>query len=219
MQERVESIRRSIDSIRKSGTLPHWRMTYAESLLLRATEYIAVDRAPEASMVLDKLDRWVRTHTPRVPVETADAKAPMVFWNAEILAKTIEQIKATLSRRKMLVPHTEREAICRRLDVVETWIGESKFLEAHEELLSLRAALIARLRRSFRARLVASTAYRHGSLVQPAGTLVGLYNAQHTLEETFQVVGERDPIWVEDFLDVYNNLFRIVEKLVPQDKK
>jgi len=33
------------------------------------------------------------------------------------------------------------------------------------------------------------------------------------------VVGERDPIWVEDFLEIYNDLFRIVERLVPQDKK
>jgi hypothetical protein len=32
-------------------------------------------------------------------------------------------------------------------------------------------------------------------------------------------VGERDPIWIEDFLDVYNDLFRIAERLVPQEKK
>ena len=48
---------------------------------------------------------------------------------------------------------------------------------------------------------------------------MGPYNSRHTLEETFQVIGERDPIWIEDFLDIYNDLFRIVERLVPQDKK
>jgi hypothetical protein len=142
----------------------------------------------------------------------------MVFWNADMLRGIIAQIRNTLTEKKMLVPSTERDAITRRLDLVEKWIAESKILEAHQELLALRSALIARLRRSYRARL-ASSDYRSGSFVQPAGTLVGPYNARHTLEETFQVVGERDPIWVEDFLDIYNDLFRIVERLVPQDKK
>lgn len=218
MPERVESIRRSIDSIRKSGTLPHWRMAYAESLLNRAGEYIAVDRLPEAKLVLDKLSRWVESHRPpEVQVVQAGA-SPMVFWNAELLSDMVARVRKTIAEKKMLVPATERDAILRRLDMVDSWIKESKFLEAHEELLSLRSALIARLRRSYRARL-ASSDYRQGSFVQPVGTLVGPYNARHTLEETFQVVGERDPIWVEDFLDIYNDLFRIVERLVPQDKK
>lgn len=218
MQERVESIRRSIDSIRKTGTMPHWRMAYAESLLTRAGEYIAVDREPEARLVLNKLTRWVETHTPKVAEASATEKNPMVFWNADMLLGIVTQIRNTLTEKKMLVPSTERDAISRRLDLVEKWIAESKILEAHQELLALRSALIARLRRSYRARL-ASSDYRSGSFVQPAGTLVGPYNARHTLEETFQVVGERDPIWVEDFLDIYNDLFRIVERLVPQDKK
>jgi hypothetical protein len=62
-------------------------------------------------------------------------------------------------------------------------------------------------------------AYRSGNYSQPEGTQVGLYNAQHTLEETLHIVGERDPIWIEDFLEIYNELFRIVEKLNPQEKK
>ena len=218
MQERIESIRRSIDAIRKSGTLPHWRMVYAEKLLERAGDYVAIDREPEAGMVLDKLSRWISTHEPKVKTEAVAETSPMVFWNAEMLMGMVERIRTTLSQKKMLVPSTERDAILRRIDIVAKWIAESKFLEAHDELLALRSALIARLRRSYRARL-ASSDYRSGSFVQPAGTLVGPYNARHTLEETFQVVGERDPIWVEDFLDIYNDLFRVVERLVPQDKK
>jgi hypothetical protein len=65
--------------------------------------------------------------------------------------------------------------------------------------------------------VVATDLYQGGG--QPAGSLVGPYNALHTMEETFHVVGERDPIWIEDFLEIYNDLFRIVERLVPQDKK
>jgi len=218
MQERIESVRRTIDSIRKSGTLPHWRMVYAETLLERAEDYVAIDRAPEAGMVLDKLTRWTETHMPPEAKDAASESAPIVFWNADMLRQIVSQVRDTLAKKKMLVPSTERDLILRRIDIVEKMIVESKLLEAHEELLSLRSSLIARLRRSYRARL-ASSDYRHGSFVQPAGSLVGPYNARHTLEETFQVVGERDPIWVEDFLDIYNDLFRIVERLAPQDKK
>ena len=218
MQERLESIRQNIDAIRKSGKLPHWRMVYADSLLTRAGEYVAVDRLPEASKVADKLERWVKTHSVHLDSQDRFAENPMVFWNADLLLATSAKLKQTLAEKKLLVPATERESTLRRLNVVENWIREGLLLQAHEELLSLRSALIARLRRSLRARLVAADLYR-GTASLPAGSLIGPYNSLHTLEETFHVVGERDPIWIEDFLEIYNDLFRITERLVPQDKK
>lgn len=217
MQERLENLRQNIDAIRKSGKLPHWRMVYADNLLNRAGEYVAVDRLPEAGMVADKLDRWIATHTPKADESNRFAENPMVFWNEQLLGGISEQIKKTLADKRMLIPNTERDTTLRRLNVVESWIKEDNLLAAHEELLSLRGALIARLRRSYRARQAVVTAYQQGT--QPEGSLVGPYNARHTLEETFHVVGERDPIWIEDFLEIYNDLFRIVERLVPQDKK
>ena len=218
MQERLENIRQNIDAIRKSGMLPHWRMVYADNLLNRAGEYVAVDRLPEAQMVADKLERWLKTHSPRVDSSERFAENPMVFWNADMLLAMSAKLKQTLLEKRQLVPSTERDSTMRRLTVVEEWIRGGNLLQAHDELLLLRTALIARLRRSYRARLVATDLYR-GTVVQPAGSLVGPYNALHTLEETFHVVGERDPIWIEDFLEIYNDLFRIVERLVPQDKK
>ena len=218
MQERLESLKNSIDAIRKSGKLPHWRMVYADSLHARAGEYVAVDRLPEALRVAEKLERWISTHTPKGEQDRRFAENPMVFWNGELLGKISERIKNTLNEKRSLVPNTERETILRRLGLVESWIQEGEVLAAHEELLSLRGALISRRRRSLRARLAAKNLYKGGNVVQPAGSLVGLYNARHTLEETFHVVGERDPIWVEDFLEIYNDLFHIVDSLVPQEK-
>ncbi len=218
MQERLDNIRQNIDSIRKSGKIPHWRMVYADSLLNRAGEYLAVDRLPEATKVADKLDRWIKTHSVHLDSQDRFAENPMVFWNADLLLATSAKLKQTLAEKRLLVPATERESTLRRLNVVEAWIREGLLLQAHEELLSLRSALIARLRRSLRARLVAADLY-HGTVALPAGSQVGPYNSLHTLEETFHVVGERDPIWIEDFLEIYNDLFRITERLVPQDKK
>lgn len=219
MQNRLDILRQSIDAIRKTGKLPHWRLVYADNLLNRAGEYLAVDRLPEAGMVADKLDRWISTHMPKEENSGRFMDNPMVFWNEEILGKISEQIKRTLANKRMLIPNTERDTTLRRLNTVEAWIKAGEFLMAHEELLSLRSALIARLRRSYRARQAVVNAYQQGGFTQPAGALVGPYNARHTLEETFHVVGERDPIWIEDFLEIYNDLFRIVERLVPQDKK
>jgi hypothetical protein len=218
MQERLDTIRQNIDAIRKSGKLSHWRMVYAENLLNRAGEYLAVDRLPEAGRVAEKLERWINSHTPRVDKSERFSENPMVFWNADMLLAMSAKLKQTLLEKRQLVPSTERDSTIRRLTLVEGWIREGQLLQAHDELLALRTALIARLRRSFRARLVATDLYR-GTASVPAGSLVGPYNALHTLEETFHVVGERDPIWIEDFLEIYNDLFRVVERLVPQDKK
>ncbi|MBQ2560444.1 MAG: hypothetical protein II565_07670 [Fibrobacter sp.] len=218
LSEKLSEIKASIDAIRKTGKLSHWRMVYADTLCTRAQEYVAVDRYPEAQLVAQKLERWIQAHKPALETNKGDARPPMIFWNADLLKQIVARIRSTLSAKKMLVPATERDAINRRLNLVDEWIQKGDFLVAHDELLALRSALIARLRRSYRARVVASSAYS-GNYVQPAGSVVGLYNSLHTLEETFHIVGEHDPIWIEDFLEIYNDLFRIVERLVPQDKK
>ncbi|OWV16686.1 hypothetical protein [Fibrobacter sp. UWB3] len=218
LTEKLSEIKASIDAIRKTGKLSHWRMVYADTLYTRAQEYVAVDRYPEAKLVAQKLDRWIQAHKLALETNKGDARPPMIFWNADLLNNIVKRIRSTLETKKMLVPSTERDSINRRLNIVDGWIQKGEYLVAHDELLALRSALIARLRRSYRARIVASSAYS-GGYVQPAGSTVGLYNSLHTLEETFHIVGEHDPIWIEDFLEIYNDLFRIVDRLVPQDKK
>ena len=218
LTEKLSAIKESIDAIRKTGKISHWRMVYADTLCTRAQEYVAVDRYPEAKLVAQKLERWIKAHEPALVTNTGDTRPPMIFWNADLLRNIVSRIRSTLAAKQMLVPSTERDSINRRLNVVEDWIQKGEFLVAHDELLALRSALIARLRRSYRARVVASSVYS-GGYVQPTGSMVGLYNSLHTLEETFHIVGEHDPIWIEDFLEIYNDLFRIVDRLVPQDKK
>ena len=218
LTKKLSDIKQCIDAIRKSGKLSHWRMVYADTLYTRAQEYVAVERYPEACLIVQKLERWIKAHKPVLEKCKGDIRPPMIFWNAELLNKIVERIRATLEAKKMLVPSTERESINRRLNLVDSWIKKGEYLVAHDELLALRSALIARLRRSYRARVVASSVY-NGNYVQPTGSVVGLYNSLHTLEETFHIVGEHDPIWIEDFLEIYNDLFRIVDRLVPQDKK
>ena len=44
LTEKLSEIKASIDAIRKTGKLSHWRMVYADTLYTRAQEYVAVDR-------------------------------------------------------------------------------------------------------------------------------------------------------------------------------
>ena len=143
MQERLDSIRQNIDAIRKSGKLSHWRMVYAENLLNRAGEYVAVDRLPEASRVADKLERWIKNHTPRVDKSDRFSESPMVFWNGDLLLSMSAKLKQTLLDKRQLVPATERDSTLRRLTLVEDWIREGKLLQAHDELLALRLSCVA----------------------------------------------------------------------------
>jgi hypothetical protein len=130
------------------------------------------------------------------------------------------RIKDDFNQKKQLIPAPERDSFSRRLDKIESWIEEVKILKAREDLLAVRLSLIARLKRSYRARtLTFAPQSKNSSISRASSSMVGLYNAQHTLENTFSLIGERDPIWVEDFLEVYNNLFKYVERLAVKDKK
>ena len=166
LAEKLSGIKESIDAIRKTGKLSHWRMVYADTLCSRAQEYVAVDRYPEAKLVAEKLERWIQAHKPALETNKADTRPPMIFWNVDLLNKIVARIRSTLETKKMLVPATERDSINRRLNLVETWIQKGEYLVAHDELLALRSALIARLRRSYRARVVATSAYQNTTAFQ-----------------------------------------------------
>ena len=60
LTEKLSEIKASIDAIRKTGKLSHWRMVYADTLYTRAQEYVAVDRYPEAKLVTSSLSRRIR---------------------------------------------------------------------------------------------------------------------------------------------------------------
>ena len=130
LTEKLSAIKESIDAIRKTGKLSHWRMVYADTLCTRAQEYVAVDRYPEAKLVAQKLERWIKAHEPALVTNTGDSRPPMIFWNADLLNSIVKRIRSTLAAKQMLVPSTERDSINRRLNIVEGWIQKGEFLVA-----------------------------------------------------------------------------------------
>lgn len=220
IRNRITELREQVEVIRKSRRMPYWKLSYADFMLQRVEEYLLVDRTPEAVLMCDRLDSWVSKNKPSKQWHEEIHNPKIVFWSAPFLKKIVFELKNTLNQKRQLIPAPERDSFSRRLDKIEAWIEEGKILKAREDLLAVRLSLIARLKRSYRARTVTfSPKTKLHSMASASSSMVGLYNAQHTLENTFSLIGERDPIWVEDFLEVYNNLFKYVERLAVKDKK
>jgi hypothetical protein len=198
IRNRIIELREQVEVIRKSRRMPYWKLSYADFMLQRVEEYLLVDRTPEAVLMCDRLDSWVSKNKPSKQWHEEIHNPKIVFWSAPFLRKVIAELKTTLSQKKQLIPAPERDSFSRRLDKIESWIEEGKILKAREDLLAVRLSLIARLKRSYRARtLTFAPQSKNSSISRASSTVVGLYNSQHTLENTFSLIGERDPIWVD----------------------
>ena len=127
MQERIDSIRQEMDGIRKSGKLPHWRMVYADALLTRAQEYVAIDRAPEAVRVLDKLDRWVDSHKPKI---AENGKADFTPMSEDALCLSFVRQDAVI---KVDEEGTEAAAVSSAGIIKNTSVGPSSYVVFHAD--------------------------------------------------------------------------------------
>lgn len=220
LHTRMAEIRTSLDSVRKSGKVAYWRLSFAENLFTRAGEYVLVGREPEALETCNRIDRWLNRHLPKLSEKPREL-SPIVAFSADYLKNVLGDIRLTLEKKRPLIPVPERESALRHLDLLSKMLERGELRRLHDETIALRSALIARLKRSYRARsalLPLKNAFKEQSAM-PTSAMIGLYNSQKTLENAFNLVGERDPIWVEDFLELYSELFRYVETLAPEKKK
>lgn len=216
--ERLPDLRNRLENLRKSGKIPYWRFTFAEFLAERVGEYLAVNRTTEAAQTLSRLEKWILENEKTLKENSNIQLSEIEPWKADILKQVVDQVRLTLDTKRHLIPAPERETFLRRLDKTFQMIQSFLLKEAYDELTGVRSDLISRLYRSYRAR----GAFVPGDNLfhqQNPGTATGLYNTQHTLEMTLSLVGERDPIWVEDFLELYNNLMKITDRLTPAEKK
>lgn len=225
MKSKVDSLRQRMLDLRRVSSLPYWRTSYADFLLDRAGEYLAVDREPEALGVLERVDRWLSQQESAVRKKTEAVHAlsivPIRIWKNEDLHRDLARVRETLVVKKALIPGTERDALTSRMDRVERHIQSGLPDEARSELNGVRAAVVRRLTRSYRAWSVAKqqTGSSWTPSTRPDLAPSGPYNSRRNLEELLSLVGERDPIWVEDFLEVYNDVLQYAERLSDPDKK
>lgn len=225
--EQLQQLRRDLTQFRKVSSLPYWRLAFVEFLLNRVDECVAVGRLPEADGLCQRARHWLEQNQPKKTFgEHAPHDQREVQWDAPIVAANVARLRADLQRKKNLVPAPERESFHQGLKRVELLLADQKVGKARAELDTVRSSLIRRLQRSYRARAQAAPLVRNadGSIkpaVRPVRNPlqpVGPYNNQRAVEDVFTLVGERDPIWVEDFLELYNNLQGYVARLGNPDK-
>lgn len=225
--ESLQQLRRDLAQFRKVSPLPYWRLGFVEFMLNRAEECVAVGRLPEAEGLLKRVQMWLEQNQPRAASNAPSPETTRELqWDTPIIVANVERLRADLERKKRLVPAPEREAFQQGLQRVEHLLSEQKVRKARTELDAVRANLIRRLQRSYRARaqsiplvrcadgVIRSSVRAARSNLQP----VGPYNNQRAIEDVFALVGERDPIWVEDFAELYTSLQGFVERLGNPDK-
>lgn len=218
----LESVKNRVAALRKSGHVPYWRLAFAEFSLNRISDYIQVGALAEASEMTARLVRWLDSHErPDGKIQKTDSHVSL--WNESFVQSEIERLKKGMLAQNYLIPVAERIVFSNGMDRAQKLLAERNFDAAHSELLSLRSQLIFRLHRSYRARASMLLYNRRqgtpGQSAMPSGTVVGPYNAEKTLQSTLSLVGERDAIWVEDFLELYDGLSRIADRLAPIERK
>ncbi|MDR1759100.1 MAG: hypothetical protein LBR60_01080 [Fibrobacter sp.] len=216
--EVLSALRNRLEELRKSGKIPYWRFAFADFLIERANEYRVLSRTAEARETLLRLEKWITQSEETVKQTPPVQISEISYWKTPHLEQMQNLIQETLELKRHLIPAPERETFLRRLEKITPLIQSGTLKEAYEELIGIRSDLISRLYRSYRARgafLPGDGTFQHPH--PEIGT--GLYNTLHTLESTLSLVGERDPIWVEDFLELYNQLMKITDRLAPVEKK
>lgn len=216
---RMTAAKNLLQKIRQEGNLPWWRTSYAECMIQRAEEYIAVGRHDEWVMVLDRLDQWFAMIEKKFQRESSfsmrfAAVKSIQVWNRDLQEDILHRLERELEDRAPLIPLTERQAIQKQLKEVTILIGKEELDLSHKKLRVIRESWIRRLVRSYRAwKPTESTVVRSiPKSLQPAGP----YNARRNLEDLVTLVSERDPIWMEDFWELYHELFQYAERLTPQ---
>lgn len=216
-----DSVRNRVDSLRKKDRLPFWRLAFADFLLLRIADYRLLHEDAEASETIRRLNRWVDLHERELSLSEKPQNSKVPLWNRESLKKETTEFQKKLSSKKYLIPVAERISFTSGIEKAQRLVEEGSFDLAYSELFALRSQLVSRLHRSYRARsaMMLYSTHQVGFGHSPTGTVVGPYNAEHTLENALSLVGERDAIWVEDFLELYDGISKITERLAPLERK
>jgi hypothetical protein len=224
---RIETLRQRLLNLRRISTMPWWRSSYVEFLLERAAEYVAVGRVAECDGVLARADSWLLEQESKIRLSSPHPKQVthkhFRLFSTESLQTVLDRLHQELITRRQMIPGPDRDALLVRLDRVAKQLQSGHLDEAHGELNAIRVSWIRRLTRSYRAWTTMQPARSGGQAwVRPQRkdlTPTGPYNSRRNLEEMVALVGERDPIWVEDFLEVFNDLLQYAERLSDPDKK
>jgi hypothetical protein len=220
-----------LDELQQHMQVPWWKLKYAKGLLARIDDFLQMGMQQEATVLISRLQLWMARHqaTPNTQVVAKQsvyvAEESFTHAGAEAFEKGVLQMHRQFKRYKQLIPRPERIVMQSDLDVLQQSVRgleERDVSELMHSLQSLRARFIQRLRRSLRAvrSQPGTVEQQEFSLETPnkekimMNTPVGPYNNHKNFFQTLSVVGDRDPIWVEDFMQCYHHLIQLHKKII-----
>lgn len=226
--ERLEHWKERLDKLQRTHGVSWWQLSYGHSILKKAEDFIAVEQNEIVDQILERLEIWFEKLKLNTEKDLLARNEVSYFDNVikQKLIQDLTDIRKTINHYKRLIPRMEKmvyDDSFQRFDK-ELCEENSKHLDQADlellrgDMLTLRARVIQRVRRSMRAQGSLPNLNAQLGLTPADGEsnvtyAVGPYNNLHNLSETLSAVRERDPIWVEDLLQCYHHLLQFSDKL------
>jgi hypothetical protein len=227
----VEPTSASLDSLRERGAVleaklagysgPAWRLAWLSRMLKSGQDHVAGGNVRTAEYCLSRVETELGAGTAQA-LPSGSESAPgqearkeqnalerlRIRWREERLRKAGEVLERHGSRLSALERKAYRESIA-RLDKT-TGASPLRTVEIRTEagIQELRRRLYGRILKAQKSRLAGRSGRRRAmvSIRELHQGPVGPYNDRDNLEGVLRLLGEADPAWLEDFLELYRGL-------------
>lgn len=203
--------------------LPGWRKAYLSNLIASGDRFTAAGNPRGAEYCFAKVEEALPAAAPAAPAESAAPEVPAApgdrmrrQWRQD----RIQLAEDVLSRHGGRLSSLEQQSYKERLGKLRQASSHpSQAGKADAGLLDLRRRLYQRVLKSQKIALVRKRApvpeRAAAPLPVPQATLaawqpvIGPYNDRYNLEELLGVIGDADPAWVEEFMELYGGLMAL----------
>jgi hypothetical protein len=166
----------------------HYAHHLQAALRERAKDLASLGFAGDGRALLERAAR--REKSEAAPQERAP-RVPLP-WGAEWLGQNRDAFLRALRQKKDLFPALEYAGLA----------GQASRAGTLAELRATRSAAIRRLLTIRRLRPRPLRALLNGKSAEPCGP----YNSQQTLSNALRLAAEHDPLWLHDFLELYEEV-------------
>lgn len=199
---------------------PAWRRAWLSRMLESGMGHVEGGNARTAQYCLDRIESELRgppagaapasSDTPpkEARMEPHALERLRIRWREERLRKAGEMLERHGARLSALERKAYRDSI-ERLDR-STGASPLRSVEARTEagIHELRRRLYGRILKAQKSRLASRSGRRRAmvSIREIHSGPVGPYNDRDNLEGVLRLLGEADPSWLEEFLELYRSL-------------
>lgn len=205
--------REKLQKFQVENQIPWWKFSYAESLLNKAFDFFDVNQDQLGLQVLNRLESWMHSHQKSVQEQDDSPQEWAPFsglWSQELLEEQLQILEGKISAYQALIPKVELEGFRHRLGQLQL-VNQSGELEL-SDIRNLRVQLIDRVRQSLGT--MGDLKFLKEKVKNELHVeTIGPYNNKYNFTEAFNILSSSDPIWAGDFLELYNSLFGLEDKV------